>query len=496
MADVNVNAPAEQAPTMAPPTHSDDQILPRSKWAPVGKNSPLHLPYEEYILGYLKFSAKGTKQEVFRMPIPNELITADIQGEQDYKEYLEKVAKHQRYLDGEEGSDLESPAPKPAKATKKSKPSSPKADLRPPVSKPASSQQPKPKPTPAKSQEKKRKLVIETSDKPSPAKRSKPGLVTKRRKPTSSLRLVDESIDEGIPAKEPRFDDEEADIQRAVEESLKSVHDAPRGPLPPVVIREPDSRKFQPLTEVQGKGKEKVNDEQVTRELLTLQTPKKVSPAEQYIFQRRTPVSTKPSCHAESPLIYVALDFSFGDLFFNDKHSEAENEKTTAETKAESMVSLTIQQDTSAIPPITTPVIDLTSRPDSPNSFWIITSATSTPIYQPGRLKPSVSSILEYLYMDDDMAPDEHVHSSDDEDIENAHIPKVNLQQDWWKPLEEDISATPKPAWSIPSSDLPILTNNWASALADWFFKRQGITKLKPQDLEGPAFELVKVFHP
>nr|GFB17727.1 hypothetical protein [Tanacetum cinerariifolium] len=85
------------------------------------------------------------------------------------------------------------------------------------------------------------------------------------------------------------------------------------------------------------------------------------------------------------------------------------------------------------------------------------------------RLKPSVSSILEYLYMDDDMAPDEHVHSSDDEDIGNAHIPKVNLQQDWWKPLEEDRSATPKLAWSIPSSDLPVLTNNWAFALASTY---------------------------
>nr|GFC91870.1 hypothetical protein [Tanacetum cinerariifolium] len=39
MADVNVNAPAEQVPTMAPPTRSDDQILPRSKWAPVGKSN-------------------------------------------------------------------------------------------------------------------------------------------------------------------------------------------------------------------------------------------------------------------------------------------------------------------------------------------------------------------------------------------------------------------------------------------------------------------------
>ncbi|GKA91283.1 hypothetical protein Tco_0813153 [Tanacetum coccineum] len=41
MADVNVNvnAPAEQAPAMAPPTRTDDQILPRSRWVPVGKRN-------------------------------------------------------------------------------------------------------------------------------------------------------------------------------------------------------------------------------------------------------------------------------------------------------------------------------------------------------------------------------------------------------------------------------------------------------------------------
>nr|GFD61698.1 hypothetical protein [Tanacetum cinerariifolium] len=43
--------------------------------------------------------------------------------------------------------------------------------------------------------------------------------------------------------------------------------------------------------------------------------------------------------------------------------------------------------------------------------------------------------------MDDDMAPDAQVHSFDDEDIGNAYIPKVNLRQDWRKPLEEDRSA-------------------------------------------------------
>nr|GEW11207.1 Gag-Pol polyprotein [Tanacetum cinerariifolium] len=41
MADVNlnVNAPAEQALTMAPPTRTDDQILPRSRWVLVGKSN-------------------------------------------------------------------------------------------------------------------------------------------------------------------------------------------------------------------------------------------------------------------------------------------------------------------------------------------------------------------------------------------------------------------------------------------------------------------------
>nr|GEU62126.1 hypothetical protein [Tanacetum cinerariifolium] len=130
------------------------------------------------------------------------------------------------------------------------------------------------------------------------------------------------------------------------------------------------------------------------------------------------------------------------------------------------------------------------------------------------RLRPSVSLTPADLQMDDDMAPD----AQNNEDIKNAHIPKVNLRQDWWKPLEEERPATSEPTWSISSSDVHVPKNNWASDLVstylppledslfvqtgdiamfiDWFYKRQGITKLKPQDLEGPAFELVKVFHP
>ncbi|GJY27869.1 putative reverse transcriptase domain-containing protein, partial [Tanacetum coccineum] len=80
-----------------------------------------------------------------------------------------------------------------------------------------------------------------------------------------------------------------------------------------------------------------------------------------------------------SSLQHLTKDFSFGDQFFNDKPSNAENEKTTAETKVESMVSVTIHQDTSAIPPMTSQVIDLISRTDSPNEHRPLT-ATATVI--------------------------------------------------------------------------------------------------------------------
>nr|GFD09592.1 hypothetical protein [Tanacetum cinerariifolium] len=58
------------------------------------------------------------------------------------------------------------------------------------------------------------------------------------------------------------------------------------------------------------------------------------------------------------------------------------------------------------------------------------------------RLRPSISLTLADLQMNDGMDPDAQAHSSDDKDIGNAHIPKVNLRQDWWKPHEEERPAT------------------------------------------------------
>nr|GEY99618.1 hypothetical protein [Tanacetum cinerariifolium] len=177
----------------------------------------------------------------------------------------------------------------------------------------------------------------------------------------------------------------------------------------------------------------------------------------------------------------------------------------------------------SSQPPPTPPHLPSSTIQESPSKGSAPPSSTQTAAsaeYQAWttidvRLRLSISLTPADLEMDEDMGPDEQAQLSNDEDIGSAHILKVNLTQDWWKPLEEERPAMPEPAWSIPSSDAPVPQNNWASALAssyspppedsllaqtgdiatfiDWFCKRRGITELKPQDLEGHAFEIVKV---
>ncbi|GKC92563.1 hypothetical protein Tco_1158005 [Tanacetum coccineum] len=50
--------------------------------------------------------------------------------------------------------------------------------------------------------------------------------------------------------------------------------------------------------------------------------------------------------------------------------------------------------------------------------------------------------------------------------IKSTYTKAQTREQDWWKPLpEEQTPATPKPAWTIPSSNVSDIENNWASTL-------------------------------
>ncbi|GJX99360.1 hypothetical protein Tco_0356379 [Tanacetum coccineum] len=116
---------------------------------------------------------------------------------------------------------------------------------------------------------------------------------------------------------------------------------------------------------------------------------------------------------------------------------------------------------------------------------WITTTS---------RFEPAASSLPEDVFMHEESDFEAQDMVSDDEDIGIRHIPRVNLNQDWFKPLSEDERpATPEPAWSIPSSSLP---TDDIGVFIDWFCKKQGITELTPEHLEGPAYEVVKAFHP
>nr|GEZ34883.1 histone deacetylase 14 [Tanacetum cinerariifolium] len=570
MADVN--ASSGQTPTMAPPECADDQILPHircqldEQWfvltketlrealqiTPVNNNqafaappsidglinfvnqlgypklrrhrfhprpdSSLHLPNEEPVLRYLKFSAKGTKREVFEMPIPGSLITTEIQEASYYQEYLAKEAQHRRC-------------------------------------------------GPVKQGEKKRKQVIETFDKPPKAKKSKHGWVSKKR----SLKNVEASKTKEVPIVEPQVADEDADYQKALEESMKTAYALPRGPLPLVVIREPEPRKYQPVPEVPRKGKAKSDSEEESKKVILGATtggndedqagpdpghagpdPGSAGDEEQSILSHVV--------HAGSDREHMDLDVAdvspqpsteqldegfiatFKEMKTNTTTTTLPPPQAPKQSTAEAMMVKRIARKktkesrelpkmppgspshqlppppppagpsgpsgapgasrSSQAPPLPPPPpLPSSTSQESPSKG----SATPSPsksaasaVYQAWimtdiRLRPSISSTPADLEMDEDMGPDEQAQLSDDEDIR-------------------------KLAWSIPSSDAPVPPNNWASALAssylpspedlllaqtgdmatfiDWFCKRRGITELKPQDLEGPTFEIIKVFHP
>ncbi|GJS25815.1 retrovirus-related pol polyprotein from transposon TNT 1-94 [Tanacetum coccineum] len=241
--------------------------------------SPFHLAEEDLRLGNLKFVPKGEEDEVFGMPIPNELISNNIRNATYYNAYLEMVAKHDQKVAAEkEGKKKAASAkqPKSKFATEKSsKPllaSKPKPAKEKP-SNPSTTKPPKPKP------------VKENSTKATPLTKASKGKVAKVRNVKSSFQLVDET--------------DEAPTQPEPEPELQAGHAHVGG----VAIQESVAEATRPLPVIEGKGKAIVTEEQAAQSLLTLHTPKRRSTIDQFIFQRRTlatkEASTRPSAQPQ-----------------------------------------------------------------------------------------------------------------------------------------------------------------------------------------------------
>ncbi|GJV28925.1 hypothetical protein Tco_1385373 [Tanacetum coccineum] len=256
-------------------------------------------------------------------------------------------------------------------------------------------------------------------------------------------------------------EDEEADImQKIMEESLKDAYPAPLGPLPPVVIKEPEPGKFQLLPKVQGKGKDKVSEEQAGQVLLNLQTQKKKNLAKQFIFQRGTPATAEPSGLVESSSLYAELFYltmrwimgrKCSELKPNVHHmdlgiAEAPSQPNTEKMDEELTVTtyLKVQEN-----------LKLTTDRISTSDIKGFASSMLEEHYDKGH-KDHQMTIKQYQILSSDETQD---MVSDDEDIGSRHIPRVNLNQDWFKPLSKDERLLTLTALSIPyESTCPIHT--------------------------------------
>ncbi|GJX10527.1 hypothetical protein Tco_0200386 [Tanacetum coccineum] len=360
--------------------------------------SPFHLAEEDLRLGNLKFVSKGEEDEVFGMPVPNELISNNIRNAPYYDAYLEMVAKHDQKIAAEQGGKK----------------------------KPATAKQPKPKPAKEKSSKpapaSKPKVTKEKPLKPSPAKHPKRGKVQKLRKGKPSLQLIDKdepTQPEPKPEPEHQGEGEEYDVERAIQMSMESrtpaTKEASTGPF----AQPQDDASANIVRESPSHADAKTGDEVATEVNLEEKTSE-IDEGQAGSDPGKTPESQPPpdddkmhedqagpnpgeSCVALArpnpepthdefmanvyPNVHESLKFpvdkhviledllssigtlslmknlddafTIGDQFINDKSIEDEPGKLNVDSKVVSIVIIPIHQASSLVPPLSTLIIDL-----------------------------------------------------------------------------------------------------------------------------------------
>nr|GEU36093.1 hypothetical protein [Tanacetum cinerariifolium] len=416
---------------------------------------PLHYSHEENVLNTFRFIRKNGR-EIFGIPILDALLTDATKRAPYYSDYLEHVIEYQRYLDEEhdkteeeEEAITESPnatkvtKPKAAKQTKPSAPKAPKvtkpADDKTP--KPTSSQPPKPTPTPTepskKDQGNKHKLVKEAFDTPSHSKQSKAGKVTKKCMPKSPLLLIDEFVDEGVTGKETAYDDKEANLQLTLELSLKEqekqrpTRPMRRAPMPTEPSRhaespsldeevpeinsgDQDEYQARPNPSEHDKGQAGSNPDDAAESQPQSSHVVHVGPNLKHMDLEATDASTQQN---SKQIDEEFTTTSYPNVQENlklptkDQPQEEEPEKTNIKYEVQSMVTVPIHQNTSSIPPITTPVIDLAVSqpvsttiqaplPTSTTTGTIITTTTTLPPPPPHPQQSTTDSIVLQCIVD------------------------------------------------------------------------------------------------
>ncbi|GKB45040.1 hypothetical protein Tco_0889982 [Tanacetum coccineum] len=402
--------------------------------------SLFNMAEDDHRLGNLKFIPKGEEDEVFRMKIPKDLITDNIRNTYYYNAYLEMVGKHDHKIVAEEGgkkkSSTKSNQSKKHATAKQPKPMSSKQ------SKPAPAKQPKPmkekstKPSPVKKASKGRvrkvrkgKSSLQLVDEPN----------EEQAHPEPQGKEVDYDLQRGIQMSLESFQPPIGEV--AFREPTSGITHK----LPTVKGVETDKTNSEGDTKILNIGEEqgedvanKVDLEEKTTEIDEGQarsdpgkTPESQplpecvlmaedqvgpTPGQSHVSRARPDLEPmhddfvatvypqvheslkhpdEEHVHVENPLSLTGTlssmknldNFTFGDQFI-DKSLKDEPRNANMETEVESMVTVLIHQASSSVPPLSTPVIDLT--PPKPISsivkepvFTATTKTTTTTLPLP-----------------------------------------------------------------------------------------------------------------
>nr|GEU49932.1 histone deacetylase 14 [Tanacetum cinerariifolium] len=441
--------------------------------------SPFQLLEEDLRLGNLKFIPKGEVDEVFGMPIPNELISNNIRNAQYYYAYLEMVAKHDRKILAEKEGKMKTasakqPKSKPAieKSSKLAPAPKPKATKERP-SKASTAKPPKPKPAKENST---KTTPPQQAGKTSAIKALSAGPSTQAQDDTSAHIIRDSSFPadaETGAASEKTNSGGDTEILQTNEEQGNNVDKQvnlkekinkldqgqagsdpgrtleSRPPPEPVVI-------------------DKYQLDQTLEKVVGLLLDQTLNPRTTSLWL----ICTLRGCH-------VALQAPLQDCF---------RELLKADMK-EILHQRMFKTDTyKSLPNIVTLYEALEASMELVNRDKHLTEMDKSSKQKSG---PHTKQPVVDIPMPDT------ANISDSEDTDSAHLPKNKQRLEWLKPISDDERpVTLKPALVIPTSHIPDAVNNWAKDLATTYQDLIGKTGLTQADFEGQAYEVVKAFYP
>nr|GEV61155.1 E-beta-farnesene synthase [Tanacetum cinerariifolium] len=442
--------------------------------------SSVNLAEDDLSLGNLKFVPKGETDKVFRIQIPEELITDNTRKAPYYNAYLEMVTKHKRKIIPKKEGGKKKTAPKTNKPMKPTPAKQVKL---------APAKQPKPKP------------VKEKSTKPKPTPSQKADTATEEASNGPSVQPQDDTST-NIVRESPSLADAET------EDQTTELDEGQAGSDPGKTLESRPSA-----------DDDKMNEDQARPD-----PGKSHFSADEQVILEDPPSSSKTLSSME------ILDdtYIFGDQFFNDKSIKDELGKQNVDAVVVSMdpphkINQTVNEVVKEAVHIDfqapirdrfreLPEADMKEIPHQrmfksdldlgkkKRHDYDASGSKQPPALQSSAWKtsdtreaPSSSSKQQSAPHSEQPAKDvpipDDVNISDLEDTDTTHLSKIKTRPDWLKPAENNWANALAKSYKDPEENKLLRKTKDMGSFIKWFCKRIGKKKLSKSDLKGPGFK-------